>query len=68
MTQLMLTYRGKEQEGRSTDVEALAYLYTASLAIPLCSRRAATIARPACITTAPDITPPTSADSCKQTR
>ena len=31
----MLNYRGKEKEDRATDVEALAYLYTASLSGPM---------------------------------
>ena len=31
----MLKYKGKEKENKATDVEALAYLYTASLARPL---------------------------------
>ena len=32
---LMLKYKRKEKESRATDVEALAYLYTASLSGPL---------------------------------
>jgi hypothetical protein len=35
MAQLMLKYKGKEKEGRATNVEALAYLYTASLSGPM---------------------------------
>jgi len=35
MAYLMLKYKDKEKEGRATDVEALAYLYTASLTQPL---------------------------------
>ena len=35
MAHLMLKYKDKEKEDKSTDVEALAYLYTASLAQPL---------------------------------
>ncbi|MFC1562750.1 hypothetical protein ACFL4Z_01720 [candidate division KSB1 bacterium] len=35
MAQSILKYKGKEKEGRATDVEALAYLYTASLSQPL---------------------------------
>lgn len=35
LAQLMLKYKGKEKENRATDVEALAYLYTASLSQPL---------------------------------
>ena len=35
MAQLMLKYKGKEKEDKSTDIEALAYLYTASLAQPM---------------------------------
>jgi hypothetical protein len=31
----MLKYKGKEKEGRATDIEALAYLYTASLSGPI---------------------------------
>ena len=33
----MLVQQGKEKEGKATDIEALAYLYTASLSVPLTS-------------------------------
>ena len=35
MAYQMLKYKGKEKEGRATNVEALAYLYTASLSGPM---------------------------------
>ena len=35
MVYQMLKYKGKVKENRATDVEALAYLYTASLAQPM---------------------------------
>jgi len=38
MAYQMLKYKGKEKEGRATNVEALAYLYTASLSGPMLSR------------------------------
>ena len=33
----MLVQQGKEERGKATNVEALAYLYTASLSVPLTS-------------------------------
>ena len=35
LSQLMFKYKGKEKEGRATNVETLAYLYTASLSGPM---------------------------------
>jgi len=35
MIELMKKYKGNNQQGRATDIEVLAYIYTASLANPL---------------------------------